>query len=272
MNMKRIVIGAVLVTALSSPAIADPTEFQHGLADGIAWRQWTGELYKISQEAHDGAAYWAGQRSLANPGSCINASINFQTGCEEAKKRLAMPDVLRKTQPDYRKGWNQAFAPDTVITPAATVSVPDTVIPSAPISAPRRPGPSLMTAMTPEGLWYRAAIAVGGDNFKPMSIKDFHVDGGALTGDGIVVHGNYHVNNIEQAFIEDIMLTTADSDRDARALFYECKFQQCSDITVFGVAFECTATRVNTINGIKIDLPNETCIRVQTARYTASLR
>jgi hypothetical protein len=186
---------------------------------------------------------------------------------------LAMPDVLRKTQPDYRKGWNQAFAPDTVITPVATVSVPDTVIPSvAPIPAPRRSGPSLMTAMTPEGLWYRAASAVGGDNFKPMSIKDFKIDGGALTGDGVVVHGNYNVNNIEQAYIGDIMLMTAGADRDARAIFYECKSQQCSDITVFGFAFACTVTRVNPISGSKIDLPDETCIRVQTARYTASLR
>lgn len=269
--MKRIVIiGAVLAAALSSPAIADPTEFQHGLADGIAWRQWTGELYKVSEGAHDGAAYWAAQRSLANPGSCTNASIEFQTGCEEAKKRLAMPDVLRKTQPDYRKGWNQAFAPDTVVTPVATASAPDTIIPSvAPIPTPRRSGPSLMT---PEGIWYRAASAVGGDSFKPMSIKDFKIDGGALTGNGVVVHGNYHVNNIEQAFIGDIMLATANADRDARALFYECQSQQCSDITVFGFAFECTATRVNTISGIKIDLPNETCIRVQTARHTASLR
>ena len=59
------------MVALSSPAIADPAEFQHGLADGIAWRQWTGELYKVSEQAHQGAAYWAAQRSIADPGGRI---------------------------------------------------------------------------------------------------------------------------------------------------------------------------------------------------------
>jgi hypothetical protein len=91
-------------TSLSVPLRKDKT-FLGGLADGIAWRQWTGELYKVSEQAHEGAAYWAAQRSLANPGSCVGNSVDFQTGCEEAKKRLAMPDVLRKTQPDYRAGW-----------------------------------------------------------------------------------------------------------------------------------------------------------------------
>jgi hypothetical protein len=256
--MKKLLLATAVVGALSSPAIADPAQFQHGLADGIAWRQWTGELYKVSEQAHEGAAYWAGQRSLANPGSCVGNSVEFQTGCEEAKKRLAMPDVLRKTQPDYRAGWNQAFAPDTVVPSAAA---PDSVIPPVATitpgpqhSAPMRSQP----LMTPEGFWFRNVSTLGGDNFKPTTIKDFHIEGDTLVGSGVVLHGGYNINGVEQAFLGDIMLSTEDADRDARALFYECKSQQCSDITIFGFAITCKVSRVNTVTGAKYDLPNGT--------------
>jgi hypothetical protein len=253
------------VVALSSPAIADSTEFQHGLADGIAWRQWTGELYKVSEQAHEGAAYWAAQRSLANPGNCVGNSVDFQTGCEEAKKRLAMPDVLRKTQPDYRAGWNQAFAPDTVIPPVAAspMQIPQRAV----ITAPVRPQP----LKTPEGIWFRNVSVLGADNYKPMSIKDFIIDGGDVVGTNVVVHGNYYVNTVGQAYIDEVMLLVEDADHDARALFYECKSQPCSDITVFGHATECSVARVNTVTGNKLELPSEPCIKVQTALYTASV-
>jgi hypothetical protein len=102
------------IAAFSLPAFADVGQFQHGLADGIAWRQWTATLIPYP-EKHDGADYWAGERSKPNPGSCYINSPDFQQSCLEAKRRLDPTDILRKSQPDYRAGWNSAFSSDVVI-------------------------------------------------------------------------------------------------------------------------------------------------------------
>jgi hypothetical protein len=79
---------------------------------------------------HDGAGFWAGERSNPNPGSCFQGTPDFQAGCRAAKARLTTPDILRKAQPDYKAGWNGAFAPDVVIVPDATASgaVPGSVL------------------------------------------------------------------------------------------------------------------------------------------------
>jgi hypothetical protein len=41
-----------------------------------------------------------------NPGSCKSSVTVFQAGCEAAKERLSSVDVLRKSEPDYKLGWN----------------------------------------------------------------------------------------------------------------------------------------------------------------------
>src|SRR5262252_4758227 len=52
-----------------------------------------------------GAEYWAGQRSLATPGSC-QGSPAFAAGCNEAKARLTLADALRRKESEYKRGWN----------------------------------------------------------------------------------------------------------------------------------------------------------------------
>jgi hypothetical protein len=92
-----------------SPASAVPTipastspMFQKGLADRTDWEQWVSGL---TTDYRTGAEYWAGQRSLPHPGTC-SGSPAFTAGCEAAKAKLIPTDALRKTNPDYKLGWN----------------------------------------------------------------------------------------------------------------------------------------------------------------------
>ncbi|MBV8739158.1 MAG: retroviral-like aspartic protease family protein [Alphaproteobacteria bacterium] len=83
------------------------TAFQDGLRDRRTWESW---FAGISGEFRDGAEYWAGQRSLSNPQSCYGAAGEhlgeWMSGCLAAKRLLTPTDVRRKSEPEYRAGWN----------------------------------------------------------------------------------------------------------------------------------------------------------------------
>jgi hypothetical protein len=129
--VRTVLLGFVAAIALSSAsAHADSDQYNRGYQDGIAWRQWTGGL---TGDMHAGAGFWAGERSNPNPGSCFQGTPDFQEGCRAAKARLTTPDILRKAQPDYKAGWNAAFADDVVIVPDATASA---MVPGSVLSAP----------------------------------------------------------------------------------------------------------------------------------------
>lgn len=77
--------------------------FRKGLADRTSWEQW------ISSQTGDfkaGAEFRAGQRNLPKPGTCHQQSEAFQFGCMAAQEKLATIDVLRKSELDYKAGWN----------------------------------------------------------------------------------------------------------------------------------------------------------------------
>jgi hypothetical protein len=87
------------------PAVSTPTSsaFDDGVRDRQAWEDWfTG----LSGDEREGALYWASQRSLPKPGSCTSLSPAQGAGCREAQARLSPSDSRRKTEPDYRAGWN----------------------------------------------------------------------------------------------------------------------------------------------------------------------
>jgi len=129
--VRTVLLGFVAAIALSSSlAHADSDQYNRGYQDGIAWRQWAGSL---TDDMHDGAGFWAGERSNPNPESCFQGTPDFQAGCRAAKARLTTPDILRKAQPDYKAGWNAAFAPDVVIVPDATGSA---LVPGSALSPP----------------------------------------------------------------------------------------------------------------------------------------
>jgi len=92
---------------LTPPTTIAPTPpaspmFQRGLADRTAWENW---LLKLDGDKRAGAEYWASQRSISHPGPCIGTPA-FVAGCNQAKPRLAPCDILRKSEPDYKLGWN----------------------------------------------------------------------------------------------------------------------------------------------------------------------
>ena len=82
--------------------------FRKGLTDRTTLEQW------FSSQTGDfkaGAEFWAGQRSLPNPDTCHQQSEAFQSGCMAAQEKFAVIDVLRKSEPDYRAGWNAFVKP-----------------------------------------------------------------------------------------------------------------------------------------------------------------
>jgi hypothetical protein len=89
----------------TNPLAASP--FDQGMADRAEWEQWVAAL---SGDFRRGAEWWTGHRSLANPGACNGPaaaiSQEFVLKCEAAKARLTPKDIKRKSDPNYRRGWN----------------------------------------------------------------------------------------------------------------------------------------------------------------------
>lgn len=80
----------------------DPAAWRDGLRDRTQWEQW---FESLEGDRRAGALYWSGERSKPTPGSCFG-SADFESGCEEAKRRLAGPDYRRLAERDYWRGWN----------------------------------------------------------------------------------------------------------------------------------------------------------------------
>lgn len=101
---------APVPTAQSRPGSQSGAS-QQGQMDRQAWETWFSAL---TGDYRAGAEYWAGQRSLPNPGSCSEFSAaaphggeaDWADGCLTAQQKLAASDVRRKTEPEYRLGWN----------------------------------------------------------------------------------------------------------------------------------------------------------------------
>jgi hypothetical protein len=134
---KTTLTAIALAVAVVNPAHADPSLFEQGRQDRATWEQWFNGL---QGDYKTGAFFWASQRSLPSPGTCRQMSDDFYAGCTQAKVRLSPSDTLRKTEPDYKAGWN-AWTPDVVTTTATPAAVPAVVNP------PSSPTPA--TAATP---------------------------------------------------------------------------------------------------------------------------
>lgn len=100
-------LALVAVLCVAAPALrASASAFDDGKADRRAWEEWfasqTGDYKK-------GAEFWAGERSKPKPGSCYapdgSSTGNWTQGCLAAQRQLADPDVRRKAEPEYRRGW-----------------------------------------------------------------------------------------------------------------------------------------------------------------------
>jgi hypothetical protein len=85
------------------PSAQTSSSFYDGAHDRMTWETWFNGL---AGEEHDGAYFWAAQRSLPVPANCTRLGGEGTLGCLEAKKLLDPTDVRRKTDPEYKAGWN----------------------------------------------------------------------------------------------------------------------------------------------------------------------
>ena len=121
--MLRFVVALALVIAFATPCLAQSTAYSDGLADRTAYEAWFSSL-GIGENT--GATYWAGQRSLPHPGPCGHTDTPSDAGCREAQRRLVPADARRRSEPDYRRGWNafqSTMAADTTADDSAWYGV-----------------------------------------------------------------------------------------------------------------------------------------------------
>jgi hypothetical protein len=117
--------------------------FQQGQADRQSWETWFNSQVG---EYRSGAEYWASHRSLTNPGSCNSSppstGAEWGAGCTAAQQRLAPSDARRKTEPDYRRGWNNPPAASLTVPPP----LPSETQPGSPASGDMRLGQNIRGA------------------------------------------------------------------------------------------------------------------------------
>ncbi len=88
------------VDATSSPAYAA------GRQARLDYEAWFNSLPE--SDFRKGAEFWAANRSLKPPPSCAQpgASGDWQSGCQSGQSRLSYSDARRRTEKDFRAGWN----------------------------------------------------------------------------------------------------------------------------------------------------------------------
>ena len=128
---------ASAIPAVGSLPTGPVTMYDKGLADRTAWENWFNGL---QGDFKTGAFFWAGQRSLSHPQSCSHMNTDFNNGCTAAKERLATADALRKSEPDYKRGWNAYGSPASTdasiplhASPPPVVTAPPAITAAAPV-------------------------------------------------------------------------------------------------------------------------------------------
>jgi hypothetical protein len=149
--LKAILLAGSAALTLALPAHAQqvPTPFQQGLADRQGWENW---FVGLTGDYRAGAYYWSGQRSLPQPGSCTTLGGDATAGCFAAQGRLASTDARRKSEPDYRLGWNSYSPPPPMPSQPTTTPLPSPASPAsnpapAPLFAIPTPAPMPTVAM-----------------------------------------------------------------------------------------------------------------------------
>ena len=97
---------APLPVAASEPQGSTNQAYTDGRNARIAYENWFTGL-DVTTEYRAGAEYWAGHRSLKPaPTTCHLVSPAYEAGCDEARRLLTPADIRRKSEPDYKLGWN----------------------------------------------------------------------------------------------------------------------------------------------------------------------
>lgn len=125
-------ISMIIALSAAGPSLAQQPAWEDGRAARAAWESW---LRTQVGDRHDGAEWWAGQRSKAATGSCTQTgqSSEWVMGCSEAVTILAPSDVRRRADTLFRAGWNGVSAKPTAVLEINPISesapIPDPVIP-----------------------------------------------------------------------------------------------------------------------------------------------
>jgi hypothetical protein len=135
---------AACLLAVPIAAHAAATQYQAGQTDRAEWEAWFNGLSPGQYKG--GAEWWAAQRSLPRPSTCEagQPSFDFLAGCRAAKWRLDLSDSRRRTEPDYKLGWNAWTAETPAWRPPAT----DPIVP-----AYTPPASQLLTTTTTLERW-----------------------------------------------------------------------------------------------------------------------
>ena len=132
---------SILITGTTGIAtsLSATSAFEDGRADRNAWETWFAGL---TGDFRDGAEFWAARRSDPQQPSCSapNRTAAFYNGCKSAKARLDPTDMRRKTEPEYKAGWNSTVEPPSSPSVATATAEPD---PSrSPVPKEQRPSVS----------------------------------------------------------------------------------------------------------------------------------
>ena len=104
--MKSFCAAVMALVALLGSAVStlaqQPNAFAAGIADRNGYERW---IQGLTGDYLAGATYWTAHRSIPKEAHCPSGG-NLQQGCVAALQRLAVPDMRRKSDPDYRQGWN----------------------------------------------------------------------------------------------------------------------------------------------------------------------
>lgn len=131
-----------------TPSAQSATDsWQWGATD---WRRLQAWFASQSGDRLAGANFWAANRSMAGHKSCDEAAADFAgdkgafaSGCLDAKARLDPIDAKRRSDPEYRAGFNSAAR-----------SAPSSAPPAIASNAPARPGGVASTAAQGPSLQY----------------------------------------------------------------------------------------------------------------------
>ena len=116
---------------------ASPVSFQKGADDRSTYESWFSGL---SGDFQVGASFWAAHRNIPGQATCFTNNAPpltslWMQGCLEAQRQLMASDAARRSDPDYRTGWN-SYRPGsaTVALQASPAPVRGTVAMSTNVS------------------------------------------------------------------------------------------------------------------------------------------
>lgn len=93
-------------TAVVSQATTPSAAFSEGREARVEYQRWFDSI--TDDDYREGAKFWAGNRSNKPPPSCKAAAPSqiWLSGCVAAEAMLTPVDARRRSEPDFKAGWN----------------------------------------------------------------------------------------------------------------------------------------------------------------------